>query len=1155
VTPRAFDKYLVQQLLGQGGMAEVFLGLDPDLNREVAIKVVMAGLGRDPEFEARFRQEAKLVAGLRHPHIIQIFAFDLAEARPFMVMEYLAGGTLKDRLAAPGGLSPAERVRQMQPIAAALDHAHAEGIVHRDLKPTNILFTTTGTPVLADFGIARLLDAATRLTRTGGLVGTPLYIAPEQVAGQPVDPQADQYSLGVILYQLVTGRAPFRAATSSALLIQHLTAPPPAPRLLRPDLPSEVDAVLLRALAKDPAARFASAGELVEALLSALGAEASAAAPAAGWSLTPTVGRAVAGGPARPLAGSLSGAALDDAPTEADPDLPFAPGSSAKPAAPGGASTASTAAGQLPPVLTAFVGREAELETLLGLLASGARLVTVYGPGGAGKSRLAVEAARRLAEASGPDEAGTAAEWVVFVPLAGVSAADYVAAALAESAGLALAGSTSPDEQLLDYLRPRRGLLVLDNFEHLLAAAPLLEAILAAAPGIRLLLTSRELMDLHGEHTLELRGLPLEPSRPADPAQTLPGGGESAAARLFALAAQRADPGFAVDRDNRAWVQRICELVAGLPLAIELAAVWVRQMTCAEIAAEIEHSLDFLRSTQRNVPERHRSLRAVFESAWQQLSANEQTALRGLAIFPAGFGREAAEVVAGADLHRLAALAAASLVDGTPQGRYTLHAVVRQYALEKLEAAGERAALQATYARYYAAFAAERAAALKTSAQAEALAALGLEIENLRSAWGRAAAARQVEILELMVEPLFRFYLLRCWYREGEAALGQGMAALEAPGGPAASLTLARMRLRQGGLVQVLGKQAEAQAHLEQSLSALAPLKAPGEMAMAHIYLGNLAYRQGHHLPAREHYRRAAEFFEPLGDAWGLATAYNNLGNVAKRLDELAEARRLYQASLALTRSFGEPIGEAGCLTNLGEVAVLLGEHAKGQRLHTEALGIFRDLGDDMGVGVALHNLGQAAFYSGDFAKAGQHVAESLATRQAREDTWDQAESHYMLGAVAAEQGEWRQAAAEAEAAHRFYAAAGNPQRLAACRYARAEAESALGREAAAAAQLASALAQLDSGTDESDSSAARLSRLALALDEFGDWARAWRLARFLLQQPGVPPGLRVPLAQLHDTRVRRLPAAIRARGMNLGLAQVLQRLLDPPEQPPGASE
>jgi predicted ATPase len=1014
--------------------------------------------------------------------------------------------------------------------------------------------------VLADFGIAKLLDSATQLTRTGGLLGTPLYIAPEQVAGQPVDPRADLYSLGVILYQLVTGRAPFQATTSSALLIQHLNAPPPAPRLLKPDLPAEVDEVLLRALAKEPGERFERASTLLETLLRALGDQAGTPAPTARRRMTPTLGHATHEAQANTLAepSEPEGATPDDAPTEADPDLPApTPGRAQLHSAPGTARAFDSAPGQLPPSLTAFVGRESELETLLELLTSGgARLVTVYGPGGVGKSRLAVEAARRLAEPAGRDGAGADAPGarVMFVPLAGVAEADHAAAAVAESAGLALAGSASPAEQLLDYLRPRQGLLVLDNFEHLLAgkasrATALLEAILAAAPGIRLLVTSRELVDLHGEHTLELRGLPLEPSRPADPAQTLPGGGESQAARLFALAAQRADRSFSVDRSNRAWIRRICELVAGLPLAIELAAVWVRQMTCAEIAAEIEHSLDFLRSTLRNVPERHRSLRAVFESAWQQLSAGEQTALRRLAIFPGGFGREAAEAVAGADLHTLADLTAASLVDGTPQGRYALHAVVRQYAREKLEAAGERAALEAAFARYYAAFAAERAAALKTSAQATALAELSQEIENLRSAWARAAAERRAEILDRMVEPLFRLYLLRCWYREGEAALSQGMAALEAPDGPQAALALARLQLRQGGLVQVLGKQEEAQAHLAQSLETLAPLNAPGESAMAHIYLGNLAYRQGHHLTAREHYRQAGELFEPLGDAWGLATAYNNLGNVAKRLDELDEARRLYEASLALTRRLGEPIGEAGCLTNLGEVAVLLGEHAEGQRLHTQALEIFRALGDAMGVGVAQHNLGQAAFYSGDFATADRHIAESLATRQVLEDAWSQAEAHYMLGAVAAEQGDWRRAAAEVEAAHRFYAGAGNPQRLAASLYAWAEAESALGRDAAAEAHLAEALAQLDSGAGEGDDGAAGLAQLALALDDFGDWARAWRLARFVLRQSELPAALRLSLVDLHDARVRRLPAAIRVKGLNAGLSELISRR-DRPSNP-----
>jgi non-specific serine/threonine protein kinase len=1140
-------------------MAEVFLGLDPDLNRLVAIKVMQGNLGLDRDFGARFRHEAKLVASLRHPHIIQIFDFDMAGDQPFMVMEYLPGGTLKDRLGAGGDQTLAQRAQHLLPIAAALDHAHGEGIVHRDLKPTNILYTQAGMPVLADFGIAKLLDAATHLTRTGGLMGTPVYISPEQIAGRAIDHRADIYCLGVMLYQLVTGRLPFQAITSTGLLFQHLNTPPPAPRLLAPDLPAEVDEVLLRALAKDPAARFDSAGALLAALLAALGVEAIAATPAA-WSTKQRPPAGIAAdedaGAGNDLAavGPQAGAVLDEAPTEGDPAWSaFGPVSATPSALPGNTRPAATVGGRLPPGLTEFVGREEEVEKLSAMLAGGAcRLVTVYGPGGIGKTRLAVEVAQRLAQPAGRGQAAGFAEGVVFVPLAGVAAADHVASAVAEAAGLGLSGSTPPDDQLLAFLRPRRRLLVLDNFEHLLAATPLLEAILDAAPGVSLLVTSRALLDLHGEHTLEVKGLPLKRGAWPDPAQTLAGGAaDSPALTLFVLAARRADSHFVLNRDNRPSAQRICELVSGLPLAIELAAAWARLMSCQDIAAEIERSLDFLRSSLRNVPERHRSLRAVFESAWGRLSAPEQAALRRLAIFPAGFRREAASVVAGADLRTLSDLADASLIDGTTQGRYGLHAVIRQYALEKLVEAGEHVAVQANFGRYYADFARQRTPDFKTGAQAKTLADIGEEIENLRAAWAWAAEARRADTLDQMVEPLFRFYLLRCWYREGEAALNQGIAALEAPGGSPAPLALARLRLRQGGLVQVLGQREAAQAHLEQSLRALALLEAPAETAMAHIYLGNLAYRQGNHLVAREHYRTAAGLFEPLDDRWGLATALNNLGNVAKRLDELSEARQLYQTSLALTRGFGEPIGEAGCLTNLGEVAVLLGEHAEGQRLHAEALRIFRDLGDEMGVGVALHNLGQAAYYGGYFATAGRHFAASLATRQALEDAWDQAESHYMLGATAAEQGDWQQAGAETQAAYDFYTRAGNPQRLAASLYALAEAESAMGIDTAAAAHFAAALASLDSGAD----AAMGLAELALALDDFGDWARAWRLARFLLQEPGLPAGLRPKLVQLHDARVRRLPVAIRARGLNPGLAELLRRLLAAPDQPPGPPE
>jgi len=282
MTPRAFGKYAVVEVIGHGGMADVYRARHPTLARDVAIKAIHPHLAAEPGFQERFAHEARLVAGLRHPGIVQVYDFDAAVGRPYMVMELIDGGTLKDRLgrvfAERGPMTLEEAARFLVPIADALDHAHAHGAVHRDLKPANILLTSAGDPVLSDFGIAKILEESIQISATGALVGTPAYMSPEQAGSRPVDARSDQYSLGIVAYEMVTGRVPFHGESPTAVMVQHVQDPPPEPRLVNPDLPASVQAVILKALAKDPAARFASAGDMARAFTAAMRDRADAEA-------------------------------------------------------------------------------------------------------------------------------------------------------------------------------------------------------------------------------------------------------------------------------------------------------------------------------------------------------------------------------------------------------------------------------------------------------------------------------------------------------------------------------------------------------------------------------------------------------------------------------------------------------------------------------------------------------------------------------------------------------------------------------------------------------------------------------------------------------------------------------------------------------------
>ena len=259
-------KYQLGQLLGQGGMGAVYRSFHPVLNQPVAVKVMQNTLAADPQAQQRFLREAQVVAGLAHPNIVNIFDVDIQGGRPYIVMEYLDAGSLADRLQA-GPLTQAAALQLAAPLADALEYAHQRGLVHRDLKPANVLLRPDGSPVLADFGLARPVqtDSAAQITATGAVMGTLAYMAPEQFSGQPTDARADIYSFGVMLYEMLTGRLPF-TGDSAQIMYGHLQQPPPSLRVARPDLPDSIEQLVQRMLSKDPAWRPQRMAEVASAL-------------------------------------------------------------------------------------------------------------------------------------------------------------------------------------------------------------------------------------------------------------------------------------------------------------------------------------------------------------------------------------------------------------------------------------------------------------------------------------------------------------------------------------------------------------------------------------------------------------------------------------------------------------------------------------------------------------------------------------------------------------------------------------------------------------------------------------------------------------------------------------------------------------------------
>ncbi|MCI0521576.1 MAG: tetratricopeptide repeat protein, partial [Chloroflexi bacterium] len=650
---------------------------------------------------------------------------------------------------------------------------------------------------------------------------------------------------------------------------------------------------------------------------------------------------------------------------------------------------AARRAHNLPLQPTPFVGREMELAEIRRLLDDpDCRLLTLVGLGGSGKTRLALQAAAGWLDKM-PDG-------VFFVPLASLSAAEFIVPAIVDALRLPLsqrgvepqevAGETGGALQalFLNYLRDKRLLLVLDNFEHLLEGAGLVEAILNSAPGTRLLLTSRERLGLRGEWALEVSGLPYPLADAALAAYQ-----DYDAVQLFLQNARRSWLGFSPGQDDLAAVGRICRLVEGVPLGIELAATWIRALSPQEIAAEIENNLDFLHTTLRDVPPRHRSLRAVFAQSWALLSGDGRACFRKLAIFRGGFTRQAAGQVAGASLAALASLVDKSLLRRAPSGRYEMHELLRQFASERLNAVPrERDVLLERHSAHYLGLLQGLEADLKGKAQKAALETLRQEIENVRQAWRWAVEQAKFAHLHAAAMSMFLYFDIRSRFQEGAEmfseiadALSQRCASpADALAAPDLHALLGLALMAQGWFVH-FSSMLRAKALYEAGLQRLEALPPGWELAFANVLIAfSSDYINLEEVEQR--LRVSVAIYRQGQDAWGEALALEALGSaLAAARKEGAEQAVL--KSLELRRQLGDLWGCTLALFTLARIAELEHELELAGERYRQSLDLRRGLGEDQaGVALCLNSLGRIACKGGRYEQARQAFGEGLRLAQ-----------------------------------------------------------------------------------------------------------------------------------------------------------------------------
>jgi predicted ATPase/DNA-binding SARP family transcriptional activator/DNA-binding CsgD family transcriptional regulator len=641
----------------------------------------------------------------------------------------------------------------------------------------------------------------------------------------------------------------------------------------------------------------------------------------------------------------------------------------------------------IPEQPTPFIGREAELVQLEDYLDdSTCRLLTLIGPGGVGKTRLAYQVAASKAKdfASG----------VCAVPLAGLASPDYLLPTIAEHLSLPLSGSVDQKTQLLDYLREKRLLLVMDNCEHILDGIALLGEILAAAPGVKIVATSRERLNVQGEWLFPVYGLPFPQNESETDAETY------GAMQLFVQSARRGGPGFHFDDVTD--VARICQLVEGLPLAIELAASWVHQMPVARIASHIEHDLDFLSTNLRDVPERHRSTRALFEHSWRLLSKDEQAVLRKLSVFRGGFDAEAAEYIAGTSLHMLTALTEKSLVRASPSGHYDLHELLRQFAEEKVREAGEFAATRDRHLDYFVTWAEEAERRLYGGEQMKWHQRIETEHDNLRAALRWGTSGQRAETGLRLANALWWFWFRHGYWREGFGWLKVGIERTEGDTSTRATAMLCAATLL-GQLQTVM-----AGSYLNEGLRMSEKLGLHDLVAMSYV---SLSFAEADYEKATEMCEQALSLLRRVNARLRLMGALLLYGDRVRAHGDLTRAEALYQESLTIAQAVQNRELMASLLGNLGRLAVYRQDYERAAALIQQAVAIVRELGSRVSIADWLVYLGTLEVYRGNFNAAEQYLKETLALFRDLGNQIGIAHVTYCLADLALHQGDYERAA------------------------------------------------------------------------------------------------------------------------------------------------
>lgn len=959
-----FGNYRLIHLLGRGNWASVYLGEHIHLNTHAAIKILHEPLSSQDV--NNFLTEARTVVRLRHPHIIQVLDYGVEGTLPFLVMEYAPSGNLRQRH--PQGTRPpfANVLSYVKQAAEALQYAHDERVIHRDIKPENMLIGQGDTLLLGDFGIA-VIDHTARSLQSQHIrdaVGTIAYMALEQIQGHPTF-ASDQYALAVVVYEWLCGERPFHG-TLPEIAVKHALVPPPPLSEKLPSIPSAVEQVVLKALAKEPQQRFESVQAFARAFEEACKTASYAQI-------------------------LLADARVPVAATSAN-DLSAATVALPAPDEPPRTSHESHQH-NLPLQLTPLIGREQDVAAVCALLQrDDVRLLTLTGTGGIGKTRLSVQVASELVT--------TFSDGVCFVQLASISNPTQVIPTIAHNLSQQYGyngqrTTMTHIEFIRTLVQEKQLLLVLDNFEQIVTAAPELLELLRASPHLKILVSSRAVLHVQGEHEFAVPPLAL-PTLERVPLLESEALSHYPAVALFLQRVLAIKPDFAITRANLQAIVDICRHLDGLPLAIELAAARIKLLPPEALLQRLKHRLLILTGGAQNAPVRQQTLRDTIAWSYNLLEVPEQQLFRRLAVFSRGCTLEALEPMryafpgqTGEMLDLVASLIDKSLLQQTEQEgnepRIVMLETIREYALECLVASGEEEIARQSHATYYLELAEASELELGGPHQTMWLKRLEREYDNLRAAldWSlqpgedEHETERHIELALRLVGSLRRFWQMHGYLQEGQAFLERALAASE--GVVVSVRARAKALIAAGTLASINLEFDRVESYCRQSLDLFRELGDQPGIALSLYLLSVVPWMKGEKVTGRAQIEEALSTFRKMGDQERIAWSLSTLGLVDMQEGKYASARVLYEESLAVHRTLGDKRGIATTLLRLAQLLFASqGDQVTMSAQLNECLALYKELGDKEGIANVSVLFGQLAFSRGELEHAQRHLEESV---------------------------------------------------------------------------------------------------------------------------------------------------------------------------------